>query len=105
MRRSLRFILVYLSAFLVPSVFSQSSTGSSTITADPVSLMVTAVCETAMDSSLDDYYIPTVSCIVRDQNGTVMGSGQDVESQPVPSAVAVVEFQGVAGMTYTVTAR
>jgi hypothetical protein len=81
---------------------AQNVTGSTTLNIDQSSGVVTATCESDLDSSVQAYYWALVNCFVRDSNGNQIASGSAEDQYGFQGyAQVVLTFNGVPGMTYT----
>jgi hypothetical protein len=84
-------------------VFAQIS-GSTTIQIDPNTSIVTATCETDLNSADDGYYAARVTCVVKDASGNLVASGAYSDDGDRDSyALVTLTFTGVPGMGYTAT--
>lgn len=78
----------------------QDAEGITTISSDPSTLAVTAMCETTSDG--DGWYEAEVICTVTDSNGKQIASQARIDTNNANGYAAVTfNFTGTSGLTYT----
>lgn len=98
-------LLAIASAFAASSGYAQSISGSTTITVDATTLMVTATCETDLDGYSWGVYNPSVACTLKDGAGTTLAMDSHLDVEDESSAQVILEFQGTAGTAYVATGK
>jgi len=82
---------------------AQNITGSTTIDIDPNSGVVTATCETDLDTDSEGFYNAGVVCRVVDSNNKLVASGGASDTDELGYAMVTLTFNGTPGLAYTAT--
>jgi hypothetical protein len=97
-----RFFGLILFFLFAGTLQAQEVTGSSNISVDVISNLVTATCETDLDGAAMDFYSAVVHCNVVDGYGNLVAQGYDHDIYANRGyAIAVVTIIGTPGTTYT----
>ena len=96
-----RFLGLILFFSFAGTLQAQEVTGSSSISVDASTNLVTATCETDLDGTAQDYYEAVVHCDVFDGYGNAVAQGYNHDNYGnLGYAIAVVTFTGTPGTTY-----